>query len=118
LAEPVDYSPRGRRGRGRCEERAEDYEIGEVFDSSLAATHRRNPDGSRAWIPALPVHETEIVPADRLKAVKPKEEFEGYTGNAGMTLERWYRHAAIFLWPNEQHLRILCEAGSQAAVPA
>lgn len=29
---------------------------------------------------------------------------EGYTGNAGMTLEYWYHHGAVIFWPKEQHL--------------
>jgi hypothetical protein len=35
-----------------------------------------------------------------------------------MTLDRWYRHGAIFLWPTRRHFAILCEAGSESAVGA
>ena len=38
----------------------------------------------------------------------------GYTGNAGMTLDRWYRHAAIFLWREERHFEILCDCGIES----
>jgi hypothetical protein len=39
--------------------------------------------------------ETEIVTDTALDAGDPSEEdFEDYTGNAGMTLERWYHRAA------------------------
>jgi hypothetical protein len=84
----------------------------------LTATHWRSPDGSLPRFGAIPIDEKEVVPENGLKAIKPKEEFEGYAGNAGMTLERWYRRAAVLLWPNKRHLNILCEAGSQQAVPA
>ena len=50
--------------------------------------------------------------------MKPREDFEGYTGNAGMTLERWYRHAAVALWPIARHADVLCSAGSPNAVRA
>ena len=45
-----------------------------------------------------------------------EEEFEGYTGNAGMTLERWYHRAAIIIWPRKKHFLVLCSAGTDAAV--
>jgi hypothetical protein len=35
-----------------------------------------------------------------------------------MTLDRWYRHAAIFLWSNKRHFEVLCDAGSHHAVQA
>jgi hypothetical protein len=53
-----------------------------------------------------------------LQEVDPEEEFEGYTGNEGMTLDRWYRHAAIFIWPTSKHFDILCDAGSRNAAAA
>jgi len=42
------------------------------------------------------------------------EEFEeGYTGNAGMTVEYWYHHGAIVIWPMRAHLEIInrCDIG-------
>lgn len=38
-----------------------------------------------------------------------EQEEEGYTGNAGMTVEYWYHYGAILLWPKENHLTILFE---------
>src|SRR5262249_16041353 len=49
--------------------------------------------------------------------VEPEEHFEGYTGNAGMTLDRWYRHAAIVVWPEQRHFEILCNRDSREAIP-
>ncbi len=37
-------------------------------------------------------------------------EHEGYTGNAGNTVEHWYHRAAIIVWPHEKSLVILAEA--------
>jgi hypothetical protein len=45
-----------------------------------------------------------------------EEEFEDYTGNAGMTLERWYHRAAVVIWPRERHFAVLCSAGTDAAI--
>ena len=52
----------------------------------------------------IPVHESEVVNESALDADDPaEEEFEGYTGNAGMTLERWYHRAAVVIWPRTEH---------------
>src|SRR5262249_68509 len=95
-----------------------EYEMEEVFDSSLTAEHWSDREGKRAPIGVLDVEEDEVVDAESLQEVDPEEEFEGYTGNEGMTLERWYRHGAIFLWPTRRHFAILCDAGSASAVGA
>ena len=36
-----------------------------------------------------------------------EEEFEGYTGNAGMTMEYWYHYGAVILWPKNKHIELL-----------
>ncbi len=118
-ADYSDYTPR-RWGRHswRQDDDGGPYEMSEVYDTSLTAEHWRSPDGDRPRFGAIPVEREEVVPQDSLTAIEPEEDFEGYTGNAGMTLERWYRHAAVVLWPDERHLDILCEVGSRRAVPA
>jgi hypothetical protein len=43
----------------------------------------------------ISLEDAEIVAKVPLNEGKPdKEEHEGYTGNEGMTLERWYHRAA------------------------
>ncbi len=59
----------------------------------------------------------EIVTNRELADGRPSvEEYEGYTGNAGMTLERWYHRAAIVLWPRAIQFQIYLEAGTEVAV--
>ena len=94
------------------------YSMGEIYDSSLQAEHWSDSEGKGLPIGALSVEQEEVLDPDAIKAVEPEEEFEGYTGNAGMTLDRWYRHGAIFLWPNRKHFEVLCGAGSWKAVEA
>jgi hypothetical protein len=98
------------------EEDASDYEMGDVIDSSLSAEHFSDSQGNRLPINEMNVEEEEVVDAERIEEVEPEEEFEGYTGNAGMTLDRWYRHGAILLWPSRKHFEVLCGAGVHNAV--
>jgi hypothetical protein len=128
-AEEPDYDDRyRRRDRWRDEEEededddeAEDrtegkYEMLDVDDSSLTAKNAKDKDGNEPPIAELSVDEEELLNPDALRAVKPEEEFEGYTGNAGMTLERWYRHAALVLWPESRTFEILSAESAADAV--
>jgi hypothetical protein len=39
-----------------------------------------------------------------------KSEHEGYTGNAGNTVDRWYHRAAVLLWPRTRTFAIRAKA--------
>ncbi|WP_340377126.1 hypothetical protein U5640_19970 [Streptomyces sp. SS7] len=39
-------------------------------------------------------------------------QYEGYMGNYGNTLDRWYRRAAVVVWPRERAFAARGEAGS------
>jgi len=93
------------------------HEMGEVFESSLSAEHWSDSAGHSLPIGVLSVEEDELLDPESLRDVKPEEEFEGYTGNAGMTLERWYRHAAVILWPERKHFEVLCDDDGRKVVP-
>lgn len=112
---------RRRRRRWDDDDEEEDsgsHEMEEVFESSLTADHWIDSQGNRLSLGPIHVDEGEILDPDSIREVDPEEQYEGYTGNEGMTLERWYRHAAIFLWPNRRHFAVLCDAGSRSAVEA
>jgi hypothetical protein len=93
------------------------YTMDEVFDSSLTAEHLSDPEGNSLPIGTLNVEEDELLDSDSLRDVKPEEQYEGYTGNEGMTLDRWYRHAAILLWPERLHFEIICDRDGRDVIP-
>ncbi|CAM6094926.1 unnamed protein product [Calypogeia fissa] len=39
------------------------------------------------------------------------EEYRGYTGNEGPSLERWYHRAMLVVWPRKRSIPIACGAG-------
>jgi predicted 2-oxoglutarate/Fe(II)-dependent dioxygenase YbiX len=93
------------------------YEMGEVFDSSLTANHWSDRDGHPVRFGEMTLTNDEIVSDEPLEDSRPnREEFEGFTGNAGMTLERWYHRAAVVIWPRARHFQVLCSAGTDAAI--
>jgi hypothetical protein len=95
-----------------------EYDMIEVFDSSLTAEHWSDADGNRPRLGKMEVEPEQIVPPEALTEGKPEQDVEGYTGNEGLTLTRWYRHAAIFLWPESHHFNVLCDCGLQGASTA
>src|SRR5690606_14743989 len=61
---------------------------------------------------ALPISSNEVL-GDEICFTKPsvdlepfKSEHEGYTGNAGNTVDRWYHRAAVLLWPRARTFAI------------
>ncbi len=87
------------------------YELGELIDSEITLTH---------WIDSSQTQKVPIVtnvgseevcsttPSSDLEA--HTSEYEGFTGNAGNTMDRWYRRAAIVLWPRQQSFVVRAEA--------
>ena len=94
-----------------------EHSMGEIYECSLTANHWSNRQGKKVSFGKIPLEENEIVPQDALTETGPsREDFEGYTGNAGMTLERWYHRAAIILWPRSHQFQVWCDAGTDAAI--
>lgn len=89
----------------------------EMFDSSLTAERLRSLDGESMPLESLTIQPAEIVPEGYLKTLDPEEDVHGYTGNEGLTLDRWYRQAVIMLWPDSRHFDVLCDDDSRNAIP-
>jgi hypothetical protein len=45
-----------------------------------------------------------------------EEEYEGYMGNYGPTVEYWYHRAVLVIWPQSKSVRIVCNSSCEAAV--
>ncbi len=110
-----DYEPRSRSRWHHDENVDGKYEIGEIIESTLTAQHWSDAAGNRPALGEMEVEPDEIVPPEALTKVKPQQNVSGYTGNEGLTLERWYRHAVIVLWPESHHFSVLCDSGVGAA---
>ena len=79
------------------------YDIQELIDSEVTLTHWTGPDGARLEETVLSAAGTEVCSSTPTGDLAPYEsEYEGYMGNWGNTLDRWYHRAAIVVWPREQ----------------
>lgn len=71
---------------------------GDLIDEDIEVTHWLTPDG-RVETASLGIT-GEVVEATPTVRLRPyAEEYEGYMGNYGETMDRWYRRTALLVWP-------------------
>ncbi|MEY4926274.1 MAG: hypothetical protein RI894_710, partial [Bacteroidota bacterium] len=85
-----------------------DGEMGEVYEEYTKITYWNGANN----IPDLgnfDLLETDIIAHNPFSEDDEpiEKEAEGYTGNAGMTMEYWYHYGAIVFWPKIAHEQIL-----------
>jgi len=83
-----------------------DGEMGEVHEESLYIEH-----WSKTTHPALgrlAITKDNLLSNTNLEDEEPIEKFQdGYTGNAGMTIEYFYHYGALIFWNKESEIDIL-----------
>ncbi|MBB5156995.1 2OG-Fe(II) oxygenase [Saccharopolyspora phatthalungensis] len=94
------------------EEVTEDYELRSLIDDEITLGWWTNQDDGGESI-SLYVPDHEVCAPTASADLKPyQSEYEGYMGNYGNTVDRWYRRAAIVVWPRERAFAARAEAGS------
>jgi 2OG-Fe(II) oxygenase superfamily len=86
--------------------------MGEIYDEWTTIEHW-DTDGPPP-LDKLDIEESEIIADFDLKDGEPTEqESEGYTGNAGMSIQYWYHYGAVILWPKATHFDLLFDQNTQ-----
>lgn len=83
----------------------ESYELTDLIDSDVELRHWVAPEGGASRAPRGPigVADRELCYTTPSQDFEPFEtEHEGYTGNAGNTVDHWYHRAAVVLWPRDR----------------
>jgi hypothetical protein len=93
-------------------------EIGETFEDELQGAEWTDLHGKKQpWEP-IALEPAAIVSSIPLDDWKPtSEDYEGYTGNEGNTLDRWYHRSAIVLWHRDQHFEVVARCGAAGSLP-
>lgn len=87
----------------------DDYELGERLDGSVTLTWW--DDAESAGPIRLPLRDEEVCAVTPSAVLQPyASEYEGYMGNYGNTVDRWYRRAALVLWPRTHAAATRAEA--------
>ncbi|UCM88859.1 hypothetical protein [Streptomyces marincola] len=98
----------------------DDYELNELIDDEITLSWWTGPDGTGGEPISLHVRDHEVCAATPSAALTPhSSEYEGYMGNYGNTLDRWYRRAAVVVWPRDRAFAARAEAlpGRAARTP-
>jgi hypothetical protein len=95
----------------------DDYELNDLIDDEITLGWWTSPDGSGAEPVRLPLDGHEVCAVTPTKSITPYEtEYEGYMGNYGNTLDRWYRRAAVVVWPERKDFAARAEANPARAL--
>lgn len=93
-------------------------EIGETYEDELSGTEWTDLSGKKQPWGTIAFDLSAIVSSVPIDDWKPtSEEFEGYTGNAGNTLDRWYHRSAIVVWPRDHHFEVVASSGAATSMP-
>ncbi|KUO16740.1 BTAD domain-containing putative transcriptional regulator [Streptomyces dysideae] len=94
-----------------------DYVLQELVDDEITLGWWTGPDGTGGEPISLRVHDYEVCASTASTDLTPYDsQYEGYMGNYGNTLDRWYRRAAVVVWPRERAFAARGEAGSRWAL--
>ncbi len=92
--------------------------VGETYEDNLSGTEWTNIDGKKQPFGKIAFDMAAIVSSIPVEDWKPTtEDFEGFTGNEGNTLERWYHRSAIVLWHRDQHFDVVASSGASESIP-
>jgi hypothetical protein len=90
--------------------------IGATHEDELLGTQLTTFDGVKKPWQSISLQVSAIISQIPLEEWKPtSEEYEGYTGNTGNILDRWYHRTAFVLWPKARQHTVLAEAGFEPA---
>ncbi|MHC5537398.1 2OG-Fe(II) oxygenase [Singulisphaera rosea] len=106
---PSRYARRGRQ---------HGMEIGETYEDELVADQFVDADGESHPFGKIRLQPSAVVSSIPIDDWTPTtEEYEGYTGNAGNTLDRWYHRSAIVVWARDDHFDVVSGGGVDACIP-
>jgi 2OG-Fe(II) oxygenase superfamily len=93
------------------------YEFTDLIDSEISLGWWTSPSGKGGEPVSLHVPDSEVCATTPSVELKPyQSEYEGYMGNYGNTMDRWYRRAAVVVWPGERAFAARAEASASWAL--
>jgi len=94
-----------------------DVDLEELIDWSTTLDGWVEPAGARLATIGLRVSDHEICSTTPSGELEPhRSEYEGFMGNWGNTLDRWYRRGAVLVWPASRGFALRAEASPSWAL--
>jgi hypothetical protein len=98
-------------------ESADDYELGDLLDATMSIDSAIDVADRNAEPLAGHVEDGESCWSTPTGDLTPYNfEYEGYQGNYGNTIDRWYRRAAVVLWPRSRAFTVHSQASASWAL--
>jgi 2OG-Fe(II) oxygenase superfamily len=93
------------------------YELDELIEAEVTLDSWTEPEGGPARPVSSTVADDEVCASTSTGNLVPyAAEYEGYMGNYGNTLDRWYHRGAVVVWPRRLAFRVRAEASPTWAV--
>jgi hypothetical protein len=93
------------------------YEFTDLIDADISLGWWTSPSGKGGESISLHLPDSEVCATTPSVELKPyQSEYEGYMGNYGNTMDRWYRRAAVVMWPRERAFAARAEASASWAL--
>lgn len=110
IQQTVDARPSGWEDDGT-------YEVGDVINDEMTLGWWQVANSAAGEEISLGFEESELCAVTPIAKLKPYEsQYEGYMGNYGNTVDRWYRRAALVIWPQERSFVVRAEANPSTAL--
>lgn len=113
--EPPRWRHRGWNRYNDEDDQASGFEVGDLLDVEITITPAV---GERVRLDAS-VDAAEIAEVTPTLELTPHDsEYTGYMGNYGNTMDRWYRRAAIVIWPRARAFAVFAKGDPAGALDA
>ena len=90
----------------------DEFELYDIVDVECRLDGWARPDAAPADYDDIPLLPGELMPTGRLDPERPdSQRLLEASGNEGATIERFYRRAALVVWPKADSARLLAQAG-------
>ena len=91
--------------RRRWRDDSDEVELGSLMESEVVLTHWLAPGDRSAKPVCLALDGREVGATTPTASLAPYDsQYEGYMGNYGNTVDRWYHRAAVVVWPAQSRL--------------
>jgi hypothetical protein len=95
------------------------YELDELVDWAITVDCWIDPSSGKAEPVATTVDDAEVCVTTPSADLRPyASEYEGYMGNYGNTMDRWYHRGALLVWPRQRAFAVRAEASPTWALDA
>ncbi len=99
-----------REDRPSDEAASDDYDLEELIECEVTLDSWLEPSGRRMEKLGLSIREDELSASTPSGDLSPyAQEYEGYMGNWGNTLDRWYHRGAVVIWPRSRDFAVRAE---------